>query len=171
MRESYMRFVKTWIRFVLWSRILTPKRFVLYRDWLIQAGGLGNPDSRIQTLKICIADLICDLNFLRFGLFSQIQRILTNPHESSQILSTIAQNESLQIQAGGLANLDSQIRTLRICIADLFCRPVFERFISWICFVDLFWKIRIVDSIYKAKNLKRFDLFCFGRIRVRIPHP
>jgi hypothetical protein len=39
MRESYKRFVKTWICFanpwicfVSWSRILTPKGFVSYRD-------------------------------------------------------------------------------------------------------------------------------------------
>ena len=61
-----------------------------------------------------------------------------NLQESLQILSTRAQNESLQIQAGGLANPDTQIQTLRIRIADLFRRPVFERFVSWICFVDSF---------------------------------
>ncbi len=98
-------------------------RFVLW--WRIQAGGLANPDSRIQTLRIRIADSFRRPVFERFGLFSRIQRIL----------STIAQNESLRIQAGGLVNPDSRIWTLRICIADLFCRPVFERFVSWIRFV------------------------------------
>ncbi len=64
----------------------------------------------------------------------------TNPHESWWILSTIAQNESLRIQAGGIANPDSRIRTLKICIADWFCRPVFQRFVLWIRFVGLFSK-------------------------------
>ena len=91
----------------------------------------------------------------------------TNPHESWRILSTIAWNESLRIQAGGLANLDSQIQTLKICIVDLFRRPVIQRFVLWIRFVGLFSK----DSFCKTKNLKRFDSFRFGRIRVRIPHP
>ncbi len=82
MRESYKRFVKTWIRLVSWVRILTPKRFVSYRDWRIQAGGLVNPDSGIQTLRIHIVDSFRRPVFERFGLFSRIQRILTNPHES-----------------------------------------------------------------------------------------
>ncbi len=64
----------------------------------------------------------------------------TNPHESWRILSTIARNESLRIQAGGFANPDSRIRTLKICFVDLFRRHVFERFVSWIFFVDSFLK-------------------------------
>ena len=64
----------------------------------------------------------------------------TNPHESLRILSTIPQNKSLRIQAGGFANPDSRIRTLKICFVDLFRRHVFERFVSWIRFVGLFSK-------------------------------
>ncbi len=62
---------------------------------------------------------------------------------------------------------------------------VYKRFVSWIRFVvrcskDSFrgfvlyngvQKIRFVDSFRKTKNLKRFDSFRFGRIRIRIPHP
>ncbi len=77
------------------------------------------------------------LIFQRFDLFS---RILTNPHESLQILSTIAQNESLQIQAGGLTNPDSRIQTLKIRIADLIRRALFKRCVLWIRFVGLFSK-------------------------------
>ncbi len=58
----------------------------------------------------------------------------TNPHESWQILSAIARNESLRIQAGRFPNPDSQIQTLKIRIVDSFCRPVFQRFVLWIRF-------------------------------------
>ena len=74
MRELYKRFVKTWIRIVIDESRLA--------------------DLRIQTLRICMADSFRRPVFERFGLFSRIQRIL----------STIARNESLQIQAGGLTN-------------------------------------------------------------------
>ncbi len=144
MRESYKRLVKTWIRFVLWPRILTPKRFISYCDWRIRLHRFANPDSRVRSLKIRIVDSFHDLNFQIFDLFSQIQWILTNPHESWQILSTIAQNESLRIQAGGLANPDLRIQTLQIRIADLFRRPFFKRFVSWVRFVELFSKIFIL---------------------------
>jgi hypothetical protein len=110
MRELYKRFVKTWIRFVSYSQIL------LHR--------FANPDLRVRFLKIRIVDS-CDLNFQRFDLFSRIQRIL----------STIAQNKSLRIQAGRFANPDLRIRTLKICIADLIRRAFFKRFVSWIRFV------------------------------------
>jgi hypothetical protein len=64
---------------------------------------------------------------------------------------------------------------------DLQIPTVFKRFVSWIRFVlrcskDLFCgfdsyygvqKIRFVDLFRKIKNLKRFDLFRLGRIRVR----
>jgi hypothetical protein len=90
--------------------------------------------------KILFVDSFRRLIFQRFDLFSQIQRILTNPYESLRILSTIARNESLRIQAGGLVNLDLRIRTLKIRIADLICRALFKRFVSWICFVGLFSK-------------------------------
>ncbi len=89
----------------------------------------------------------------------------TNPHESLLHRQTTNPYESW--------GPDSRIPT------------VFKRFVSWIRFVvrcskDLFrgfvlyngvQKIRFVDSFRKTKNLKRFDSFCFGRIRIRIPHP
>jgi len=82
MRELYKIFVKTWIRFVSWSWILTPKRFVLFCDWQIILHRFANPDSWVRSLKIQFVDLICKLIFKKFDLFSQIQWILTNPEES-----------------------------------------------------------------------------------------
>ncbi len=89
----------------------------------------------------------------------------TNPHESLLHRRTMNPHKSW--------GPDSRIPT------------VFKRFVSWIRFVlrcskDLFCgfvlyygvqKIRLVDSFRKTKNLKRFNSFRFGRIRVRIPHP
>ncbi len=145
MRESYKRFVKTWICFanpwicfVSWPRILTPKRFVLYCDWRIWLHRFEYPDSQVRSLKIQIVDSISDLNFQRFDLFSRIQQILTNPDK----FSTIAQNKSLQIQAGRLANPDSRIQTLKVCFADSICRAFFKRFILWI------WLVRPKISNY-----------------------
>jgi hypothetical protein len=89
--------------------------------------------SQMQTLK----DLFWIVNhkssqFSKIRLFSRIQ----------QILSTIAQNESLKIQICKskslrfrLANPDSRVQTLRISIADLIRRPFFIRFVSWIWFI------------------------------------
>jgi len=89
MWESYKRFVKTWIRFanpwirtVSWVQILTSKRFDSYLTIripdsyriVVHKSGLGNIFfvSYIRIKPI----------FKRFDLFSRIQRILTNPHES-----------------------------------------------------------------------------------------
>jgi hypothetical protein len=134
MQESYKRLVKTWIcfanpwiRLVSSSQILTPKRFVSYRDWRIRL-------HRFASLILKVSNR--DLNFQRFNLFSRIQQILTNHYESR------------------LA--DSQIRTLKIRIADSIRRIFFKRFVSW---------IRIV----RPKTSK--DLIQFGRIRVWFPHP
>ncbi len=47
--------------------------------------------------------------FVLYTDFPKIRPVFTNPtnpHESLRILSTIARNESLRIQAGGLANLN-----------------------------------------------------------------
>jgi hypothetical protein len=89
----------------------------------------------------------------------------TNPHESWRILSTIAQNESLQIQAGGLANPNltdsycgfvSQTFFQKIRIMDLIRRTFFQRFVSWIQFV--------------RPKISNYSIH-FGRIRVRFSHP
>ena len=126
MRESLKRFVQTWICFIWWSRILTTKRFVSFCDWRTDF-----IDSQIWFLNSnCGLDSWLELPKIR-PVFTNP----TNPHESWRILSTIAQNESLQIQAGRLVNPDSQIRTLKICIVDSFHRPVFQRF-------DLFSQIQ-----------------------------
>jgi hypothetical protein len=135
------------VRFVLWSRILDSYRIVDHKS------------SHFQ--KICFADSFRDTIFKRFDESDK-------SYESSQILSTI----DLRIHTNPVLP-DSRIPT------------VFKRFVSWIRFVlrcskDSFrgfvsWrnvqKIRFVDSICKTKNLKRFDLFRFGRIRIQIPHP
>ncbi len=127
MRESYQRFVKTWIRFanpwihfVSWSRILTPKRFdscltkqirIRFVSWIM------NP---LCFQKIRFVDSFCRLIFKRFDLFSRIQWILTNPDESLVHRRTLNKPESIWILGFGFSN------------------PYW--FVSWICFVDLFLK-------------------------------
>ncbi len=144
MRESYKRFVKTWIRIVVTNPDSKKICFVLW---------LTNPTSQICKSGFA-SPILKDSNcgFDSWPELPKIRPVFTNPmnpHESWRILSTIAQNKSLQIQAVGLANPDSQIWTLKIriadsiciaffhkiCIVDSFCRPVFQRFISWIRFV------------------------------------
>jgi hypothetical protein len=105
------------------------------------------PRQIVRFLKIRIVDS-CDLNFQRFDLFSRIQRIL----------STIAQNKSLRIQAGGFANPDSRIRTLKIRIPDLIRRAFFKRFVSWLRFVrskNPNYSIRFVSEgfVYESRIL------------------
>ena len=102
MRKSYKRILKTWIRFanpwicfVLWSRILTPKRFVSFLT------------KRILDLY-CIVDhkswLKKDLFWIvnhESSQFSKIRPVFmnpTNPHKSSWILCSIAPNKSLKIR-------------------------------------------------------------------------
>jgi hypothetical protein len=116
-------------RFVSWSRILTPKRFVSYRS--------TNPDftdSQVRFFRIRIVDSFCDLNFQRFAHFYE-------SYESSRILSTI----DLRIHTNPWDS-DS-----RICMA-------FKRFVLWIRFVEFFRKIRFVDSI-RGFVFERFVLW------------
>ncbi len=160
MRESYKRFVKTWIRFanpwihfVSWSRILTPKRFVLFHDhksWIRIVSWITNP-------------AIFKRFILRIRFVTQFSKDSTNPHESLVLWHETNPYEST------LA--DSRIRTLKIRFVDSFRRLHHKLPVSWFGFVEIFSNTRFVDSIRKTKNLKRFDLFCFGRIRIRIPHP
>ena len=124
--------------------------FVLYRghkSWLQKDS--FRIVSRILTSQIresgFVSPILKDSNrgFVSWPELSKIRAVFTNPtnpHESWRILSTIARNESLRIQAGGFANPDSRIRTLRIRFVDSFRRHVFERFVSWIRFVDSFLK-------------------------------
>ncbi len=113
-------------------------------------------------------DSFCRLIFKRFDLFSWIQRILTNPDESLVHRRTSNKPKSIQIQGFGFANL---YWFQKIHFADLFCRSflkdLFCRFVSWI----RFWKIGFVDWFCESKNPKLLDSFCFGKIRIRIPHP
>jgi hypothetical protein len=130
MWELYKRFVKH----VSWAQILTPKRFVLFCDWWIRLhrSWFASPNLKDSDSWIWFVTWI-----------PKIQPVFmnpTNPHESWWILSTIAWNESLRIQAGGLANLDLQIQTLKICIADSIRRTFFKRLLLWIQYIDLFSK-------------------------------
>ncbi len=109
-------------------------------------------------------DSFCRLIFKRFDLFSRIQRILRNPDESLVHRRTLNKPESIGILGFGFAN---PYWFQKIHFVDSFRRPVFERFVSWIRCVDLFLK----DSFRENKNPKLLDSFCFGRIRIRIPHP
>ncbi len=119
---------------------------------------LTNPTSWICKSGFA-SPILKDLNsgFVLWPELPKFQPVFTNPtnpHKSWQILSTIARNKSLWIQASRLTNPDSQIQTFQICIADLICGTFFIRFVSWIQFVEFFPKIQSVDSIRKAKNSK-----------------
>ena len=99
-----------------------------------------NPDSFCivdhKSLKFS-KDSFCRLIFKRFGLFSWIYRILTNPDKSLVRRRTLNKPKSIQILGFGFAN---PYWIKNICFVDSFCRPVFERFVSWIRLVDLFLK-------------------------------
>jgi hypothetical protein len=84
---------------------------------------------------------------LESSQFSKIWPVFTNPtnpHESSHILSTIAQKESLNIQickSWILSNPDLRTREFGFGspnLKDLYCGfdswPFFKRFVSWIWF-------------------------------------
>ena len=120
-------------------------RFVLW---------LTNPSSQIRESRFA-SPILKDWNhgFISWPELLKIRLVFTNPtnpHESWRILSTIARNESLRIHAGGFANPDSRIRTLRIRFVDSFRRHVFERFVSWI----RFWKIRFVKIFFPNYSIR-----------------
>ncbi len=141
MRELYKIFVKTWIRFVSWSRILTPKRFdCALRN---ESGFISYRGSRILNV------------FKRFNLFSRIQRILTSPDESLVHRRTLNKPESIRILGFRFAN---PYWFQKICFADLFRRPVFERFVSWIRFVDLFLKDSFCGFILWKQKISNFSI-------------
>jgi UDP-galactopyranose mutase len=101
LRDSYKRFVKTWIRTVSWITNPDFKRFVSYRG------------SRILTLKDSL--VTNPVNFQRFARFYESYRSL-------RILSTIAQNESLKIEireSESLQILKLQIRESRFANPNL----------------------------------------------------
>ncbi len=108
------------------------------------------------------------LIFKRFDLFTRIQQILTNPDESLVHRRTLNKPESIQILGFRFAN---PYWFQKICFVDSFRRSFlkdsFYGFVLWI----RFWKIRFMDSFRESKNPKLLDSFCFGRIRIRIPHP
>ncbi len=179
LRESYqwivypwICFAKPWIRIVLWSQILTPKRF----DWCLYK---MNPDLFCILVHESWLGKICFESYITNP--ANVQKIqpvftnLTNPHETSWILSTTAQNkslkngfanpETLRIQLCELENQDSQFRTLKIWFVDLFCRPVFKRFVLWIQFIrpKILKCLICIDSwgfMYVSRNLTFSALIC-----------
>ena len=140
MRESFKRFVQTWICFISWSRIMTPKRFVSFCDWQIRLQRFANPILKfklwIRFVTWTSKDSTC------FHESNKSSWILTNPwyYSTKRILT----NPGWQT-----CNPDSQIRTLKICFADSIrraffqkicfadsiCRTFSKRFVSWIRFV------------------------------------
>ncbi len=131
----WIHFANPWICINSLSWILTPKRFDSCLTIQIRIGFVSCITNPYCFQKIRFVDSICTLIFKRFNLFSWIQQILMNPDESWRILSTIAWNKSVRIQAGGLMNPDLRIRTLKIRIADLIRRTFLKRLVSWIRFV------------------------------------
>ncbi len=148
LRESYKRFVKTWIRFmnpwiciVSCSRILTPKRFnPCLTKQILDLYRIVYHKSGLKKIRFKLW-IMNPANFQRFVLISRIQWILTNLHD---VLSTVAQI---------LTNLDLQVQTLKICIADLICRPVFKRFVSWILYVRAKISNYLIWKDYKSCKL------------------
>jgi hypothetical protein len=126
------------------------KRFVPYRgSWILTLKDLfcivSHESSRFSKNLFC--------GFVSWRIFKRFDES-DESYESSQILSTI----------------DLWIHTNPV-LPDSRIQSIFKRFVSWIRFVTQFSNTCFVDSICKTKNLKRFDLFHFGRIRIRIPHP
>ncbi len=111
--------------------------------------------SRIRTLKDSF-----QIGSHKSSQFSKIWLVFTNPmnpHESSRILTTIAQNESLKIwtcKSWILTNSDLRTRD--------------SRFVLRIHFVDMFSKYLICRFNLWTINPKRFDLYQFGRICIHI---
>ncbi len=99
-----------------------------------------NPDSFCivdhKSLKFS-KDSFCRLIFKRFGLFSWIYRILTNPDKSLVHRRTLNKPESIRILGFGFAN---PYCFQKICFVDSLRPTVFKRFVSWIQFVGLFLK-------------------------------
>jgi hypothetical protein len=164
----YKRFVKTWIcftnpwiRFVSWSRILTPKRFVLcLKKRILDSNRIVDHESWLK--KICFELLITNpVNFQRFTCFYE-------SNKSLRIFSTTAQNKSVKIEICESESL--QILKFRIRKSG-FVNPNLKDSFRGFDSRCNFQKIRFVDSFRKKKKSKRFVSYWFGRIRVQIPHP
>ncbi len=144
--------------------VTTNPGFVSYRGSRIQPfskDSFRRFVSHYGVQKIRFVDSFRDAIFQRFDESYE-------SYESSRILSTI----DLRIHTNPVLP-DSRIPTVfkrfvsRIRFVLRCSKDSFRGFVSW----RNFQKIRFVDSFRKKKNLKRFDSFRFGRIRVRIPHP
>ena len=118
LRESYKRFLKT---MDLFHNVVTNPNSKKVRavSYEMNPGFVLYHGSQIWTYN----DLFQIVNH-KSSQFSKIPPVFTNPanpHESSQILSTIAQNESLKIwnrKFWILTNPDLRVQTLKVCIAD-----------------------------------------------------
>jgi hypothetical protein len=147
MRESYKRFVKTWIRFANpWIRFVSFLRCSKdsFRGFVL--------DTCFQ--KVRFVDSFCSTVFKGIDLFFRIQQILPK------------WNKSL-LHKGTLKDL--------WCSKDSFLgfvsSTVFKRFVSWIHFGHLFSNYPFCGFVSGKKKPKSFNSFRFGRIRVQIPHP
>ncbi len=133
MRESYKRFVKTWIRSQsVWVH------FVRNPDSYRHESGFV---SRIHLWcsKIRFVDSFRRHFLTRFGLFSRIQRILTNLYYIDVL--RIHTNPGIRIPEYLRCSKDSfcgfvlYYGVQKIRFVDSFRATVFKRFVSWIRFV------------------------------------
>ncbi len=145
MRESYKRFVKTWIRFAnpwirMDSQTTNPDSFRI----------VGHESSHFQ--KIRFADSFRDAIFKRFDKSNE-------SNESSRILSTI----DLRIRTNPYESLGFGFANLygvqKIRFVDSFRTTVFKRFVLWICFVKIIfpnYSIRFVSEgfVYESRILR-----------------
>ncbi len=109
-----------------------------------ESGFVSYRGSQILTWKYLFR--VMDHESSHFQKIQPVFMIPINTHKSLRIFSTIAQNESLWIQAGKLANLDSQVRTLKICFVDSFRNFYFSKL------PNLFWFGRICVWIRILSN-------------------
>ncbi len=137
-------------------------------------------DSRCGFQKICVADSICGAVFkkirfadsiCRFDLwcgFQKIRQILTKPANPQE---SLVHRRTLDKQILNFWIRESVLLfkrfVLRIRFVMRFSKDLFRRFDSWCSFQ----KIRFPDLFREKKIPKLLDLFLFGRIRVRFPHP
>ncbi len=135
MRDSYKRFVKTWIRFANpWIVLYRSHESWLQKDsfcFVIDESGFVS--YRGSQILHVFKRFVSWIRFVDW--FSKDSTCFHESYESLRILSTIARNESESLRFG-FANPDSWLRTLKIRIVDSFCGFVFERFVSWIRFVQ-----------------------------------
>jgi hypothetical protein len=119
----------------------------LFRDWRIRIRFVSCITNPSCFQKIRFVDSFRRLIFKRFACFYE-------SYESLRILSTMARNESLKLEireSESLRILKIRIRESGFVtpnLKDSYCGFVFERFVSWIRFVKIFfpnYSIRFVS--------------------------